>query len=140
MTDNALGQDISGRLAVVTGGAQGIGRSIAEALAEAGAKVVIADLNPETGERAAAEVGAEFVRIDVTSSASVWCYSTESERQWWGGLWADRVVASNFAGHAIDRGFADAAQLAALSDGWREWAADPDAWFAVVNGEILCRR
>jgi ubiquinone/menaquinone biosynthesis C-methylase UbiE len=77
---------------------------------------------------------------DVTSSASVWCYSTESERQWWGGLWADRVVASNFAGQAIDRGFADAAQLAALSDGWREWAADPDAWFAVVNGEILCRR
>ena len=71
MTDSALGQDIDGRLAVVTGGAQGIGRSIAAALAEAGAKVVIADLNPETGERAAAEVGAEFVRIDVTSSASV---------------------------------------------------------------------
>ena len=71
MTDNALGQDISGRLAVVTGGAQGIGRSIVEALAEAGAKVVIADLNPETGERTAAEVGAEFVGIDVTSSASV---------------------------------------------------------------------
>ena len=71
MTDNASGQDIDGRLAVVTGGAQGIGRSIAAALAEAGAKVVIADLNPETGERAAAEVGGEFVRIDVTSSASV---------------------------------------------------------------------
>jgi len=71
MTDNALGQDLSGRLAVVTGGAQGIGRSIVEALAEAGAKLVIADLNPETGEQTASEVGAEFVRIDVTSSASV---------------------------------------------------------------------
>jgi len=71
MTDNAVGQDLTGRLAVVTGGAQGIGRSIVEALAEAGARLVIADLNPETGERTAAEVGAEFVRIDVTSSASV---------------------------------------------------------------------
>jgi NAD(P)-dependent dehydrogenase (short-subunit alcohol dehydrogenase family) len=71
MTDNALGQDLTGRLAVVTGGAQGIGRSIVEALAEAGARLVIADLNPETGERTAAEVGAEFVRIDVTSSTSV---------------------------------------------------------------------
>ena len=71
MTDNALGQDLAGRLAVVTGGAQGIGRSIVEALAEAGARLVVADLNPETGERTAAEVGAEFVRIDVTSSASV---------------------------------------------------------------------
>ena len=71
MTENTLGQDLTGRLAVVTGGAQGIGRSIVEALAEAGARLVIADLNPETGQRAAAEVGAEFVRIDVTSSASV---------------------------------------------------------------------
>lgn len=71
MTDNALGQDLTGRLAVVTGGAQGIGRSIVEALAEAGARLVIADLNRETGERAAAELGAEFARIDVTSSESV---------------------------------------------------------------------
>jgi len=71
MTDNASGQDLTGRLAVVTGGAQGIGRSIVEALAEAGARLVIADLNPETGQQAAAELGAEFVRIDVTSSSSV---------------------------------------------------------------------
>jgi len=66
-----MGQDLTGRLAVVTGGAQGIGRSIVEALAAAGARLVIADLNPETGERSAAELGAEFLRIDVTSSASV---------------------------------------------------------------------
>ena len=71
MTDNALGQDLTGRLAVVTGGAQGIGRSIVEALAEAGARMVIADLNPDTGKQTAAELGVEFVGIDVTSSASV---------------------------------------------------------------------
>lgn len=71
MTENALGQDLTGRLAVVTGGAQGIGRSIVEALVEAGARLMIADLNPETGKEAAAELGAEFVQIDVTSSASV---------------------------------------------------------------------
>lgn len=76
---------------------------------------------------------------DVTSSASVWCYSTEHERQWWGGLWADRVVGSNFARQAVERGLASLEQLAAISDGWREWTADPDAWFAVLNGEILCR-
>jgi NAD(P)-dependent dehydrogenase (short-subunit alcohol dehydrogenase family) len=71
MTDIALGQDLDGRLAVVTGGAQGIGRSIVEALTEAGARLVIADLNPATGRQTAAELGAEFVGIDVTSSASV---------------------------------------------------------------------
>lgn len=71
MTDNALGQDLTGRLAVVTGGAQGIGRSIVEALAEAGARLVIADLNRESGQQAAADLGAEFIRLDVTSSESV---------------------------------------------------------------------
>lgn len=76
----------------------------------------------------------------VTSSASVWCYSTDAERQWWGGLWADRVVESNFARQAVDRGFADPAELGSMAAGWRDWAAHPDAWFAVLNGEILCRR
>jgi ubiquinone/menaquinone biosynthesis C-methylase UbiE len=76
---------------------------------------------------------------DVTSSASVWCYSTETEREWWGGLWADRVLSSSFGEQARDRGFANDERLAAIADGWREWAADPDAWFAVLNGEILCR-
>lgn len=76
---------------------------------------------------------------DVASSASVWCYSTESEREWWGGLWADRVVASSFAEQAHERGFADHERLASIADGWRRWATDPDAWFAILNGEILCR-
>jgi ubiquinone/menaquinone biosynthesis C-methylase UbiE len=77
---------------------------------------------------------------DVVSSASVWCYSTPQERAWWGGLWADRVVQSNFAVQAAERGFADVLQLAGIADGWREWAADDDAWFAVLHGEELCRR
>ena len=77
---------------------------------------------------------------DVQSSASVWCFASADERGWWGGLWADRIVESDLARQAIDRGFADAAQLAQLSAGWREWAAHPDAWFAVLNGEIICRR
>ena len=75
---------------------------------------------------------------DVTSSASVWCYSTETERSWWGGLWADRVVGSNFGRQAIERGFADEAALDSIAAAWNEWAAHPDAWFAVLNGEILC--
>ncbi len=76
---------------------------------------------------------------DVISTASVWCYADATDRQWWGGLWADRVVDSGFAEQALAAGFATAADLAKLADGWREWAAHPDAWFAVLNGEILCR-
>ncbi len=76
---------------------------------------------------------------DVLSSASVWCYSTDAERAWWGGLWADRVLDSHLAEQAVTRGFADRAELTELSAGWRRWAAEPDAWFAVLNGEIVCR-
>jgi len=76
---------------------------------------------------------------DVRPSASVWCYATPADRSWWGGLWADRVVSSALAEQAVAAGFATAGELQELSDGWREWAASRDGWFAVLNGEVLCR-
>jgi hypothetical protein len=76
---------------------------------------------------------------DVRPSASVWCYATPADRSWWGGLWADRIVSSALAEQAVAEGFATQGELQELSDGWREWAACPDGWFAVLNGEVLCR-
>ncbi|WP_112310520.1 SDR family NAD(P)-dependent oxidoreductase [Pseudogemmobacter bohemicus] len=58
--------DLSGRLAVVTGGAAGIGRAISEVLAEAGAKVVIADRNPDAAHALASELDAIPLALDVT--------------------------------------------------------------------------
>jgi len=57
--------------AVVTGGASGLGLATVQALRAAGAKVAIFDLNPETGEKAAAEAGATFCQCDVLSDESV---------------------------------------------------------------------
>jgi NAD(P)-dependent dehydrogenase (short-subunit alcohol dehydrogenase family) len=57
--------------AIVTGGASGLGLATARALAEKGAKVAIFDLNAETGEKTAVEIGALFIRVDVTSDESV---------------------------------------------------------------------
>ena len=59
-----------GRVAVVTGAAQGIGEAYARGLAAEGASVVVADVNVEAGERVAAEVGGSFVRTDVSSHES----------------------------------------------------------------------
>ena len=57
--------------AVVTGGASGLGEASARALAAAGIKVAIFDLNVDAGEAIAAEIGGIFCRVDVTDEENV---------------------------------------------------------------------
>ena len=54
---------------LVTGGASGLGAATARMAAQNGAKVIIADLQAEAGEKLARELGGRFVRTDVTSEA-----------------------------------------------------------------------
>ncbi|HSH49404.1 MAG TPA: 3-oxoacyl-ACP reductase FabG [Halomonas sp.] len=54
------------QVAIVTGGASGIGRGIASVLRNAGARVVIADIDSDAGPKAAEAMGAEFEFLDVT--------------------------------------------------------------------------
>ncbi|TVL92961.1 methyltransferase domain-containing protein [Streptomyces sp. SAJ15] len=75
-----------------------------------------------------------------TASASVWCYANPEERAWWSGLWAERTVASSYAGVAVDGGHATTAVLRSIADAWREWGACQDGWFTVLHGEILWRK
>lgn len=64
--------DLTGRVAIVTGGAQGIGFAIATALVESGAHVVIADRNAQIGAAAALTLaGSSFVELNVTDPAGV---------------------------------------------------------------------
>jgi SAM-dependent methyltransferase len=75
---------------------------------------------------------------DVTATASVWCFADDADRAWWGGLWADRVVGSDFAARAREQGATDA-DLRRLRDGWRCWSASPDGWLSIPHGEVICR-
>ena len=62
---------LRGRVALVTGGASGIGRACAETLAGAGASVVIADRDAGAGQAVATAIGAGFRAIDVADEAAV---------------------------------------------------------------------
>ena len=73
----------------------------------------------------------------VVSSTSTWLY-VDDEAQWWGRLWADRVVEGQFARDAGQLGVGPD-DLARIADGWLEWAGAPDAWFALLHGEVLAR-
>jgi NAD(P)-dependent dehydrogenase (short-subunit alcohol dehydrogenase family) len=103
---------IEGKVALVTGGASGLGRATAEALADAGAKVVICDLPTSDGEAVAEGLptGARFAPTDVTSEAEVQA-AVDLAASELGGLhiavncagvgWAQRVL-SKHGVHSLD--------------------------------------
>ena len=111
--------DITGASAVVTGGASGIGAAAARALAAKGAKVVVADLNEETGRAVAEEIGGEFVKVDVTSTDDLKAAVDKAEE-----LGPVRVLV-NSAGIGW-------AQRTVGKDGTYESAADLDAFKKVI--------
>ncbi len=95
--------DTQGAGALVAGGASGLGAATSKALAAAGAKVTIADLNAERGEALAAEIGGQFVAADVTDPEAVGA-AVERAAATEGGLrisvccagigWAERLARS----------------------------------------------
>jgi len=77
---------------------------------------------------------------DARASSSTWTFADPESRTWWGGLWADRVQLSSFADQAVAYGLADAHELGEIAAAWRQWALQPDGFFAVLHGEVLARR
>src|SRR4051812_15861236 len=74
-----------GKVAIVTGGARGIGRAISERLASEGCSVLIADIDEATGKTVAAEIGKNALAfaLDVTSEKS-WSEAVEAATRAWG--------------------------------------------------------
>lgn len=75
--------DLEGRVALVTGGARGLGAAAAKALAEQGAKVVISDIGD--GSEIAAAIGGAYVKHDVTSEEQ-WIAAIAFAKEKFGGL------------------------------------------------------
>jgi 3alpha(or 20beta)-hydroxysteroid dehydrogenase len=78
---------LAGKVALVTGGAQGIGEAIARKLAEHGARVVIGDIQQDKGKRVADSIGEDalFCTLDVTSPQN-WSAALDKVKAACGGL------------------------------------------------------
>lgn len=73
----------------------------------------------------------------IRCSASAWCYAELDDRAWWSGLWAERITSTRLAERAVELGLATPAELEEIAEGWRRWGEHPEAWFAVLHGELL---
>lgn len=115
-------KDLSGKVAVVTGGASGIGRGIATRLVEQGMSVVIADIEAEVLERTAAEIGAFPIQTDVSDAGSV-------------ARLAQETIARFGAVHLVcnNAGVGSTGRIADLAlEDWR-WMIDVNLW-GVIHG------
>ena len=70
---------------------------------------------------------------DATATSSTWCFATPEDRQWWGGMWADRILKSDLARQAREEG----ADIQEISEAWQAWAAHPDGWMSLLHGELI---
>ena len=126
--------DLENKVAIITGGAAGIGLAIAKGFVEVGAKVMIADFSEDAGHAAAEEASnagsgeARFARCDVTKNSDV-DQLIQATLDAWGSI--DTLV--NNAGINIPRLLVDPAGKEELTE--EVW----DKVFAVnVKGQFLC--
>jgi rhamnulose-1-phosphate aldolase/alcohol dehydrogenase len=127
-------KELARRIALVTGGASGIGRAVARRLAREGAHVVVTDLDGDGARRVAEEIAADAgparplgVRMDVTSEASVEA-AVAAAVEGYGGL--DIVVSNAGIAHAsaIDR--------MALADWEKSFAVNATGHFLVARAAL----
>lgn len=110
-------KDLQGKVAVITGGASGIGKAIAVACRDAGMTVVIADIEQGALETTAAKLGVSGIQTDVTDPASVQAL-------------ADQVVADHGTCHVLfnNAGVGGGGSFAELTLKDWKWVIDVDLW------------
>ena len=114
--------ELEGKVAVVTGGASGIGKGIAQALGNEGAQVVIADIEEGALQATADELGATGIQTDVSRAESVGALATEVVER----FGTAHIVVNN-------AGIGPMGRLAELTlDDWK-WIVGVNLW-GVIHG------
>jgi 3-oxoacyl-[acyl-carrier protein] reductase len=109
--------DLTGQVALVTGGGRGIGAGIARELARAGARVAVAARTREQVEAVAREIDGLALEVDVTDRAAVERMVEETER----GLDPIDLLVAN----------------AGINNSADVWEGEPDDWWRVLEVNVL---
>jgi NAD(P)-dependent dehydrogenase (short-subunit alcohol dehydrogenase family) len=109
--------DLTGQVALVTGGGRGIGAGIARELASAGARVAVAARTREQVEQVACKIGGIALEVDVTDAAAVELMVKETEREL----------------GPIDVLFANAG----IGNGAEAWEGEADRWWRTFEVNVL---
>lgn len=76
---------------------------------------------------------------DATITESTWRFADAKQRDWWGSMWAQRILESDLTRQLLDAGWATRADLDAISRAWLEWSHDESAWITIPHCEVLIR-
>ena len=127
-----MANELAGKIAVVTGGVNGIGRGIVEVFVEEGARVVVGDVNEAAGEALAGELGeaVRFLRTDVSDRAQVQALIDHAITAF-GDLHAmvnNAAISGTFVNRLLDDDLADFARVMQVDD-----IDEPTAQFLLTN-------
>lgn len=110
-------RDVFFRISKEMGAIPGIGRQYRKVTREAG-------------------FGVEQVRI----TNSFWSFAAQEELDFWCGMWAERVLKSDFKDNAIKFEASTLDELEQISTAWDKFRKTEDAWAAVSHGEMICHK
>ena len=87
------------------------------------------------------EAGFSIEEVTITAGTHLYGVNNPTEAEWWGHMWAQRVSdpESGFCKTALEAGLADEKELKAIADAWKEWGRSRDAWYAMLNGQAICK-
>ncbi|KAF2673704.1 methyltransferase-UbiE family protein [Microthyrium microscopicum] len=82
---------------------------------------------------------AGFEQSDVTVTSSNWTYADQEGLDFWAGMWADRVLQSEFHDNCVSMGMAKEEDMQRISRAWKDFQTTQDAWYVVTNGELIAK-